>query len=575
MHSIAYFISHCSNFPKLNTLLIHSIALVLVTSCTSVTVKDRGIAQDTNNNTESTTTNTSITPQQPAKEEKVAAPNSVDQNNSVIKSINEEAQAPADLWQEIRDGFSFVEPLSTGQQNTRRSYKTPEQRVERYRKRLLASPSLLNNVAKNAEPYLFFVVEELKKNNIPLEIALLPIVESRYDPFAYSPGRAAGLWQFIPATGRRYGLHQDWWQDKRRDTVLATRGAITYLSSLHKRFNNDWLLAMAAYNAGQGNVARAIRKNKKAGKPTDYWSLNLPKETQHYIPKLLAWRDIIQNTEKYNINLLPIANEPHFSLVDIGSQIDLAEAASLADVDIDTIYKLNGSYNRWATDPKAPHLLAVPVEKATILETKLSDIPNDQRLSWQRYIIKKNDSLIKIGKKFNTSPKLIAEVNGVKNNRIRAGKALLIPSASQSSDFYRLSADQRHNKRQNRSPRNKTQKIVHRVSHGENLWDIARRYKVGVKELARWNSMAPGDVLALNKKLVIWTKNTQAAKSSNEKRKVVYTVRKGDSLAHIASRFNVRVRDIKSWNNDANSKYIQPGQSLRLFVDITNRRSFN
>ena len=370
-------------------------------------------------------------------------------------------------------------------------------------------------------------------------------------------------------------MHQDWWQDKRRDTVLATRGAITYLSSLHKRFNNDWLLAMAAYNAGQGNIARAIRKNKKAGKPTDYWSLDLPKETQHYIPKLLAWRDIILHADKYNIALKPIANEPHFALVDIGSQIDLAEVASLADVDIDTIYKLNGSYNRWATDPKAPHLLAVPVDKADALENKLLGIPQDQRLSWQRYIIKKNDSLIKIGKKFNTSPKLIADVNGIKNNRIRAGKALLIPSASKSSDFYRLSADQRHNKRQNRSPRNKTQKIVHRVSHGESLWDIARRYKVAVKELARWNSMAPGDVLALNKKLVIWTKNTQTAKTSNEKRKVVYTVRKGDSLAYIASRFNVRVRDIKSWNNDANSKYIQPGQSLRLFVDVTNRRSFN
>jgi membrane-bound lytic murein transglycosylase D len=489
----------------------------------------------------------------------------------------EETQpAQIDLWQEIRNGFSFSDKLPTASQfNKNRSYKTPEQRVERYRKRLLASPSAIYNITENAEPYLYFVVNELKANNIPLEIALLPIVESRYDPFAYSPGRASGLWQFIPATGRNYGLHQDWWQDKRRDTVLATRSAITYLSSLHKRFDNDWLLAMAAYNAGQGNVAKAIRKNKRLGKPTDYWSLDLPKETEHYIPKLLAWRDIIKHADRYAIDLKAIANEPHFTLVNIGSQIDLAEAAALADVDIDTIYNLNGSYNRWATDPEAPHLLAVPVDNAAILEEKLVNFTSDQRLSWQRYIIQPNDSLIKIGNKFNTSPKLIARVNNIKNNRIQAGKALLIPSAAKASEFYRLSEDQRLNRRQNSAPKNKTQQIEHKVINGESLWDIAKHYNVGVNELARWNSMAPGDILALNKKLVIWSKKTPIKKASNEKRTVFYTVRKGDSLAYIASRFKVRVRDIQDWNNNTNSKYIQPGQLIKLFVDITNRRSFN
>jgi membrane-bound lytic murein transglycosylase D len=489
----------------------------------------------------------------------------------------EESQpAQNDLWQEIRNGFSFSNKLPTASQsNKNSSYKTPEQRVERYRKRLLASPSSIYNITENAEPYLYFVVNELKAHNIPLEIALLPIIESRYDPFAYSPGRASGLWQFIPATGRNYGLHQDWWQDKRRDTVLATRGAITYLSSLHKRFDNDWLLAMAAYNVGQGNLAKAIRKNKKLGKPTDYWSLDLPKETEHYIPKLLAWCNIIMHADRYAIDLKAIANEPHFTLVDIGSQIDLAEAAALADVDIDTIYNLNGSYNRWATDPEVPHLLAVPVDNADILEERLVNLKSDQRLSWQRYTIQPNDSLIKIGNKFNTSPKLIARVNNIKNNRIHAGKALLIPSAAKASEFYRLSEDQRLSSRQNSSPKNKTQKIEHKVSNGESLWEIAKYYNVGVKELARWNSMAPGDLLTLNKKLVIWSKKTPIINASNEKRTVFYTVRKGDSLAYIAGRFKVRVRDIKNWNNNTNKKYIQPGQLIKLFVDITNRRTFN
>ncbi len=215
------------------------------------------------------------------------------------------------------------------------------------------------------------------------------------------------------------------------------------------------------------------------------------------------------------------------------------------------------------------------VNSAATLKQKLTRLTSDQRLSWQRYIIQPNDSLIKIGNKFNTSPKLIASANNLKNSHIRAGKALLIPSAAKASEFYRLSADQRISRRQNKSPKDTTQKILHQVSNGESLWDIAEHYKVGLKKLARWNGMAPGDILALNKKLVIWTENGDLKKASNEKRTVFYTVRAGDSLGYIASRFNVRVSDIKKWNSNASSKYIQPGQSIKLLVNITHRQSFN
>ena len=474
------------------------------------------------------------------------------------------AAVPGDLWLRIRQGFAFNDAMV--------SHPQAKQRIDHYRQRLKRSQKLVDRAADNASPYLHFVVEELVKHNIPLELAILPIVESLYDPFAYSPGRASGLWQFIPSTGKRFGLTQDWWQDERRDTIAATGSAIQYLLYLHQRFNDDWLLAMAAYNAGQGTVSRAIRKNKKQGKATDYWSLDLPKETRHYIPKLLAWRDMIQQPEHYQVTLPAIADTPYFEIVDIGSQIDLAEAAALAEVDIDTIYKLNPAYNRWATDPSPPHDLLVPVSQAELLRNKLENLPHNQRMTWRRYIIKPNDSLIKIAKQFNTSPTLIAKINGVKNHRIHAGKALLIPSAAKESEYYSKSVEQRLAKRQQRAPRKNAQRIEHRVASGESLWDIARKYQVNVKALARWNHMAPGDLLSANRKLVVWTKKSPPRAAKAERRKLFYKVRRGDSLAFIASKFQVKINDIKHWNNIAQQKYIQPGQLLTLYVALTDRQ---
>jgi membrane-bound lytic murein transglycosylase D len=486
--------------------------------------------------------------------------------NEDLKELTPETQAVGDLWVRIREGFRLPESVT--------NHPDAEKRIKLYRDRLSKSSSTIDYVTTNATPYLYFVVSELTKHDIPLELALLPIVESRYDPFAYSPGRASGLWQFIPGTGKRFGLTQDWWQDERRDTIAATGSAIQYLLYLHKRFNNDWLLAMAAYNAGQGNVSKAIRKNKRKGKPTDYWSLDLPRETEHYIPKLLAWRDIVADPDKYNVAFSPIPDEAYFAIVDVGSQIDLAEAAELAEVDIDTIYKLNPAYNRWATDPSPPHDLIVPFAHAERLREKLTNLPPEKRMTWRRYIIKKNDSLIKIAKQFNTSPSLIAKINGVKGNRIRAGKALLIPSASKESEYYSKSADQRLAKRQQRAPRKNAVRIEHTVARGESLWDIAKQYNVGVNSLARWNQMAPRDVLSTNRKLVVWTKKPDAKQKTTkvETRKLFYKVRRGDSLAFIADKFKVRINDIKTWNNIATQKYIQPGQLLTLYVALTDRQ---
>jgi len=251
----------------------------------------------------------------------------------------------------------------------------------------------LDRVAQRAEPFLHYIMNEAEARGLPSELALLPIVESAFQPFAYSHGRAAGIWQFIPSTGKIYGLKQNWWYDGRRDVYASTKAALKYLQQLNKEFKGDWLHALAAYNSGSGTVRRAIRKNKKRGRPTDYWNLKLPKETQAYVPKLLALKRIIENPEKFDITLRCVEDLPFFELVDTGSQIDLAMAADLAKVDLETIYKLNPGYNRWATDPYGPHKLLIPVDKADPFKQALADMPKSQRIKWKRHKIKTGETL--------------------------------------------------------------------------------------------------------------------------------------------------------------------------------------
>lgn len=251
----------------------------------------------------------------------------------------------------------------------------------------------INRVADRAQPYLFHIISRLKERDMPLELALLPIVESAYHPFAYSPSRASGIWQFIPGTGKRYGLKQNWWYDGRRDIVAATEAALDYLEMLHKRFNGNWFHALAAYNTGEGNVEKAIKRNRRAGKKIDFWSLRLPRETRSYVPSLLAIAEVLKHTEKYNISFKAIANKPHFENINIASQIDLATVSSLSGLSIDEVYTLNPGFSRWATDPKGPHRLLIPVDKAKDFKQKLAALPKSERISWQQHKIRNGESL--------------------------------------------------------------------------------------------------------------------------------------------------------------------------------------
>jgi len=446
------------------------------------------------------------------------------------------------------------------------------------------NPNYLDRTFKRSARYMHYIVEEILKRNLPMELALLPFVESAYDPFAYSHGRASGLWQFIPGTGKMYGLHQNWWYDGRRDVPASTKAALDYLSYLNKRFDGDWLHALAAYNSGSGRVGKAIRKNKKLGKKTDFWSLKLPKETKAYVPKLLALAKLVLSPERYKSSLPPIPDKPYFKIVKTGAQIDLAQAASLADLDINEIYKLNPGFNQWASSPLGPHRLLVPVDKAENFTLKLKTLPPKKRLNWNRYSVRNGDSLSVIAKKFNTTPTLIKQVNHLKSNMIRVKQKLLIPIASKGKSYYDLSQQNRLSSKQSNLKGSKgSTKLYYTVKTGDTIWDLSLAHKVGVRSLAKWNGMAPTDVLRPGKKLLIWSKASQNSATSpateltmpfTKKREMIkrigYRVRKGDSLAKIANKFSVSINNLIVWNKLNKKKYLQPGQKLTIYVDLTN-----
>lgn len=474
-------------------------------------------------------------------------------------SVPSKTDTAKDLWQLTRTNMAL-------------DLDQDQKRLETQFKWYLKHPQYMQRVTTRAGRYYHYILGEVLKRDMPAEIALLPIIESAYDPFAYSHGRAAGPWQFIPGTAKHFGLKSSWWYDGRRDIVASTDAALTYLQQLHKRFG-DWELALAAYNCGGGNVSKAIRKNKKKGLPTDFWSLPLPKETRAYVPKLLAVSKLIRDAEQHNIALAKIDNQPVFEIVTLDSQIDLAQAAELADISTQELYQLNPGFNRWATDPEGPHRLLIPVETVDSFNQKLAQLPAEQRVNWTRYKIRSGDSISTIARRHNTTTAVIRSANKLSNTNIRAGKYLLIPTAKNQSSDYVLSKTQRFNRKQNQLAQSNRDKINYQVQPGDSFWKIARQHKVSVRQLASWNQMAPGDALRSGQSLVIWKANSSANLSPTEKqmiRRIGYSVRSGDSLSVIAGKFRVSVKDIQRWNKLTGKQYLQPGQKLTLYVDVTN-----
>ncbi|WP_058529084.1 lytic transglycosylase [Legionella londiniensis] len=433
------------------------------------------------------------------------------------------------------------------------NHETTRPEVQNQIRWIISHPSYIRKLAES-EPYIYHIVTEIKKRKLPGEIALIPMIESTYDPFAYSGAGAAGLWQLMPGTGTDLGLKQDWWFDGRRSIRPSTDAALNYLTYLHKFFKGDWLLAFAAYDSGEGTIARLIKQSGRR-RYISFWSLPVPRETKAYIPRLLALAAVIQNPKRYNVQLPEIPHLPYFAEVDIGSQIDLDHAAKLAGISYKELIKLNPGYNRWATPPYQPFKLLIPVERVKQFNRNLASTPQSQRVSWTKHQVNHGDSLISIAKKYHTTVNLIKQLNQLKSDRVRKGQHLLIPSAKRPANPKPIDITASI---KNEIPKFATKneiKIIHIVQKQETYEDLQKKYGVSAEDIQRWNLLNSKNPLRFGQQLIIWKRVNS---------KSTYVVKKGDSLSQIAKLNQLTTQCLLKLNPHISKHLIRPGQILKL-----------
>jgi membrane-bound lytic murein transglycosylase D len=422
-------------------------------------------------------------------------------------------------------------------------------------------PEYMARIFKRAQPWIHHIANELERREMPAELALLPIVESAYDPFAYSSGRALGTWQFIAATGKRYDLDQNWWYDGRRDVYASTDAALRYLNDLATMFDGDWLLALAGYNSGEGRVGRQVKKNLAAGKPADFWNLKLPSETRGYVPKLLGLTCLFKYPERFNFAFPGTPDHPVITAVDLGQQADLVLVSQMAEVPIDVLFTLNPGYNRWATSPKGPWRVVLPLESAELLQENLQRRDGTALMKWDQVVVESGDTLSGIASRHNVPVSVLRSSNDIRGDLIRPGQKLRLPRDEQLlvDPLYAQAAAELQKLQ---SGLISADRVTHRVRPGESLSVIARRYSVSVKDLQRWNNISDPRKLRAGQNLTVFY--TPAAQGSPASGTVQHVVQRGDSLWSIARKYKVKVNDLQSWNSLGNSSKIKPGQSIRI-----------
>jgi membrane-bound lytic murein transglycosylase D len=379
------------------------------------------------------------------------------------------------LWERIHNNY--------GMPNIESPYTT------KYETWYASRPDYMAKMVARSKKYLFYIVEEVEKRGMPSEIALLPMIESAYKPGAYSRSHAAGIWQFIPSTGKHFGLKQNWWVDNRRHVTASTTAALDYLEKLHAMFGS-WDLALAAYNSGEGTVGRAIAKNRRAGLPTDYKNLNLPIETVHYVPKLQAIKNIFTTPEKFGLNIDPISNKAYFVEIEAPKQIDAKLAAQFAEISDKEFSALNPSYNLPVIASKSSnHQLLIPIDSAELFQNNLNNY--DQPLTnWQPYNAKRGERLSKIAKKFNINLAKLKKINHLKRtHKITANRPILVPNNGKKEANFLL-ANLDYKEKKNYKRRSKASRhITYKVKKGDTLSALASKFRMKTRQILKMNRL--------------------------------------------------------------------------------------
>ena len=450
------------------------------------------------------------------------------------------ARQYSQVWDKLRSGFCLDTIYSS--------------RIDKEIEWFINNKAFVYRSIERSRPFMHHVITELEKNNLPLELALLPIVESGYQPYAYSPSKAAGIWQFIPPTAREYGLSKNWSYDGRRDILSSTKAAAHFLGDMHRYFKRDWLLAIASYNTGAGNVRKSIRKaNYTIGEKT-FWDLNLPRETELYVPKLIALRDIIANPGAYGFRLPKMGNNPTTRFVNISYPIDFYTISVLSGLDEKTVHELNPGFSGWYFLPEMQNKLLLPHKNAKLFTkrfAKLSKIIYTNKI----HKVIKGDSLSKISRVYNVSIKSIKVLNNLKSSLIRIGDKLKLPieGVADNNNTVTIAGN-------NYLINDKTITYKHIVKRYDNWYKIAKHYNTNLKTLLSWNKATTKTKLKVSQKIII--KMKAPVLSDTDKIQLRYVVGLGDTVNLISTGFNISKKDLLKTNNIKSSRSLRAGKNL-------------
>jgi len=413
-----------------------------------------------------------------------------------------------------------------------------------YMNQHLKNIELFENYLNNSYYFLYYVIEELKKNDLPIELAFLPFIESSYDPFSISSSGAVGLWQIMPRTAELLGLKENWWIEERHDPYKSTDAAIRYIDYLHKRFKEDIYLVLVAYNAGPTFTSKAIQKNSRRTSVISYKDLPLSAQTRNYIPKFLALIELINNNEKYGVDLPEIPYSKVVDKISFKEQIEILNFSVFLNLQPELLYKLNAGYTKWATDPNMVSNFYVPIENKVKYENNGQEYIQSQKINWISHDVSVGESLWVLAKKYRTKIDIIRQVNQLDSDTLSINQVLLIPVGQASSNIL-------------------IPFEAHVVSEGDTLWSLARKFGVSEKKIIEINNLVNGSDIKIGQILNIGNRNIYRNIES-KKRTILYSVKQGDNLLKISKLFNVSIKTIKQDNE--NLDIIRPGQILKITI---------